>query len=311
MWDDPLYLEWAPFNILSQSSMSKSNEMNGGIGKNDAKRLILEQYVERISDVDIDPDRAELWTFLCCFLYCIVVACFVIGTCIEEFIEFPVSRIMFVKNLNFQTTEESLRKHLNEHIKEGRILSVKVKKHLKNGENVSMGFGFVEFDSMETATNVCRDLQGTVLDGHALSLQLCHAKNDRPVPKSVEKGKHSTKLLVGNVAFEATTEELRNLFSPFGQFPLMFDGSMEIKSLRLPMKFGSHRGFAFIEYGTQQEAQNALTALRETHLRGRHLVIERAKEGESLDELRARTAAQFNQHNEFENAFKLCKKRKL
>ncbi|KAL6531967.1 hypothetical protein OROGR_013937 [Orobanche gracilis] len=268
--DAPLYLEWAPFNILSQSSMSKSNEMNGGIGENDAKRLILEQNVERISDVDIDPDRAE-------------------------------SRTLFVKNLNFQTTEESLRKHLNEHIKEGRILSVKVKKHLKNGKNVSMGVGFVEFDSMETATNVCRDLQGTVLDGHALILQLCHAKNDRPVPKSVENGKHSTKLLVRNVAFEATAEELRNLFSPFGQ----------IKSLRLPMKFGSQKGFAFIEYGTQQEAQNALTALRETHLRGRHLVIERAKEGESLDELRARTAAQFNQHNEFENAFKLCKKRKL
>ncbi|KAL6500815.1 hypothetical protein OROGR_027323 [Orobanche gracilis] len=296
--DAPLYLEWAPFNILSQSSMSKSNEMNGGIGENDAKRLILEQNVERISDVDIDPDRAERWTFLCCFLYCIVVACFVIGTCIEEFIEFPVSRTLFVKNLNFQTTEESLRKHLNEHIKEGRLLSEKA---FEKWENVSMGVGFVEFDSMETASNVCRDLQGTVLDGHALILQLCHAKNDRPVPKSVENGKHSTKLLVRNVAFEATAEELRNLFSPFGQ----------IKSLRLPMKFGSQKGFAFIEYCTQQEAQNALTALRETHLRGRHLVIERAKEGESLDELRARTAAQFNQHNEFENAFKLCKKRKL
>ena len=34
-----------------------------------------------------------------------------------------------------------------------------MKKHLKNGKNVSMGFGFVEFDSPETATNVCRDLQ--------------------------------------------------------------------------------------------------------------------------------------------------------
>jgi len=34
-----------------------------------------------------------------------------------------------------------------------------VKKHLKNGKNVSMGFGFVEFDSTETATSVCNDLQ--------------------------------------------------------------------------------------------------------------------------------------------------------
>jgi multiple RNA-binding domain-containing protein 1 len=30
---------------------------------------------------------------------------------------------------------------------------------MKKGKNVSMGFGFIEFDSVETATNICRDLQ--------------------------------------------------------------------------------------------------------------------------------------------------------
>ncbi|TKY65528.1 Multiple RNA-binding domain-containing protein 1 [Spatholobus suberectus] len=267
--DAPLYLEWAPSNILSQSSTSKNNEMNSGIDENDAKRLVLEQNVERISDVDIDPDRVE-------------------------------ARSLFVKNLNFKTTYESLRKHFSEHMKKGAILSVKVKKHLKNGKNVSRGYGFVEFDSTETATNVCRDLQGTVLDGHALILQLCHVKNEGQVQKTVEKDKSSTKLLVRNVAFEATKKSLRDLFSPFG----------EIKSLRLPMGFRHHRGFAFVEYVTQQEAQNALATLSRTHLFGRHMVIERAKGGESLDELRARTAAQFREHNGFQNATKLSKKRK-
>ncbi|KAL6514892.1 hypothetical protein OROGR_020471 [Orobanche gracilis] len=266
----PLYLEWAPSNILSPSSTSKNNEMNSGIGENDAKRMILERNVERIPEVDIDPDRVE-------------------------------ARSLFVKNLNFQTTGESLRKHLSEHVKEGRILSVKVKKHhLKNGKNVSMGFGFVEFDSMETTTNICRNLQGTVLDGHALNLQLCHAKNDRPVQQAVQKGKSSTKLLVKNVAFEATTKELRKVFEPFGK----------IKSLRLPMKFGSHRGFAFVQYDTQQEAQNALNAFSSTHLIGRRMVIERANKGESLEQLRARTAAQFRKDNGFQNATELSKKRK-
>ncbi|MED6175286.1 hypothetical protein PIB30_076976 [Stylosanthes scabra] len=164
-----------------------------------------------------------------------------------------------------------------------------------------MGFGFIEFDSLETATNICKDLQGTVLDGHALILQLCHAKNGGQLEKKVEKDKSSTKLLIKNVAFEATEKDLRQLFSPFGQ----------IKSLRLPMKFGNHRGFAFVEFVTQQEAQNALKALSSTHLYGRHLVIERAKEGESLEELRARTAAQFSdEQNGFQNATKLSRKRK-
>lgn len=39
------------------------------------------------------------------------------------------------------------------------------------------------------------------------------------------------------------------LFSPFGH----------LKSARLPKKFdGSHRGFAFVEFTTKQEAKNAL-----------------------------------------------------
>ncbi|KAK9271484.1 hypothetical protein L1049_001843 [Liquidambar formosana] len=269
--DAPLYLEWAPANVLCQISTSERDEKNNGIvGENDARRILLEQHVEGIPDVDIDPDRVE-------------------------------SRSLFVKNLNFKTSDESLRKHFTEHVKEGRILSVKVKKHLKNGKNVSMGFGFIEFDSGETATNVCRDLQETVLDGHALILQLCHAKKDEKVLANVEKDKGSTKLIVRNVAFEATEKDLRQLFSPFGQ----------IKSLRLPMKFGNHRGFAFVEYVTKQEARNALQALSSSHLYGRHLVLERAKEGESLEELRARTAAQFtDEKTGFQNPTKLSKKRK-
>ncbi|CAM8967825.1 unnamed protein product [Rhodiola kirilowii] len=157
-----------------------------------------------------------------------------------------------------------------------------IKKHVKNGKNLSMGFGFIEFDSVDTATRTCKDLQGTVLDGHALILQLCHAKKDDKAPGKTDKDKSSTKIIVRNVAFEATEKDLRQL----------------IKRLRLPRKFENHRGFAFIEFLTKQEAQNALQALSNTHLYGRHLVLERAKEGETLEELRKRTAAQFTNAQE-------------
>ncbi|GAY42271.1 hypothetical protein CUMW_065530, partial [Citrus unshiu] len=78
-------------------------------------------------------------------------------------------------------------------------------------------------------------------------------------------------------------------------------GAEELKAANEVWKY--QRDFAFVEYVTKQEAQNALEALSNTHLYGRHLIIaiiattfqvlERAKEGESLEELRARTAAQF------------------
>ncbi|XP_011096857.1 multiple RNA-binding domain-containing protein 1 isoform X1 [Sesamum indicum] len=260
--DAPLYLEWAPGNILSQTSPAGDNKV---VGEHDVKRALLEQEVEETADADVDLDRIE-------------------------------SRSLYVKNLNFKTSDDSVKKHFTEHMKGGKILSIRVKKHVKNGKNVSMGFGFIEFDCVDTAVSVCRDLQGTVLDGHALILQLCHAKKDEVLPKKVETDISSTKLIVRNVAFEATEKDLRQLFSPFGQ----------IKSLRLPMRFGKHRGFAFVEYVTKQEARNALQALSNTHLYGRHLVLERAKEGESLEELRARTAAQFTDSD----SAKLSKKRK-
>jgi len=93
-----------------------------------------------------------------------------------------------------------------------------------------------------------------------------------------------TKMIVRNVAFEATKRDLSQLFGPFGQ----------LKSLRMPRKFdGSHRGFAFIEFVTKKEAANAYAAVKNTHLHGRHLVLEYAKEDEALQDLRERTAMQF------------------
>ncbi|KAL9272748.1 Multiple RNA-binding domain-containing protein [Drosera capensis] len=123
-------------------------------------------------------------------------------------------------------------------MKGGKILSTRIKKHMKNGKNVSMGFGFVEFDSMDTAASVCQDLQGTVLDGHALILQHCRAKEEKKVLK-------------------------------------------KNKSIRLPKKFGNHRGFAFVGFMAKQEAENALRLFLTLISMVCHLVLERAMEGET------------------------------
>ncbi|KAM0948695.1 putative RNA recognition motif domain, nucleotide-binding alpha-beta plait domain superfamily [Dioscorea sansibarensis] len=264
-----LYLEWAPSNILSLNVKAAKDGPASVVSEENIKSVLLEQSVQGLTEDEIDPDRAESWT-------------------------------IHVKNLNFKTSDEILKKHFSDHMTKGSIRSVKVKTHVKHGKSLSMGFGFIEFDSVDTATYVCRDLQGTVLDGHALILQLSHGKKVDQVLKRDEKDKSSTKLIVRNVAFEATEKDLRQLFSPFGQ----------IKSLRLPTKVGKHRGFAFVEFVTKQEAKNAIQALSSTHLYGRHLVIEQAKARETLEELRARTAAHFvDDHVGFQN--QPSKKRKV
>lgn len=61
-----------------------------------------------------------------------------------------------------------------------------------------------------------------MLDGHALVLQLCHARKNEKIPTKAGNDRSSTKLIVRNVAFEATEKDLRQLFSPFGQVSCYF-----------------------------------------------------------------------------------------
>ncbi len=61
---------------------------------------------------------------------------------------------------------------------------------------------------------------------------------------------------------------------------------------RLPEEFnGAHRGFAFIELTTKQEAKAASEGLGGTHQYGRRLVVEYAEaDAEGVEHMRAKTA---------------------
>ncbi|KAK9764444.1 Multiple RNA-binding domain-containing protein 1 [Basidiobolus ranarum] len=195
---------------------------------------------------------------------------------------------LFVKNLNFDTTEESLRKTF-EGIEGMRAVHIKTKPDPKNaGKKLSMGFGFVEFASKKAAQTALKALQGVKLDDHTLQLKLSDKKSiHEPTGhrKSTSSKKEGTKLLVKNIAFEATKKDLQQLFSNYGQ----------LKHVRLPKKFsGGHRGFAFVEFLTKQEAKNVMNNLASTHLYGRHLVIEYAEEEKSIEEMRAKTEREYS-----------------
>lgn len=59
--DSPLYLEWSLDNILSPSSkVEVDGQMNLAVGEKEVKKVLLEQNVQGIAEVDIDPDRVEV-----------------------------------------------------------------------------------------------------------------------------------------------------------------------------------------------------------------------------------------------------------
>ncbi|MCR4278643.1 MAG: RNA-binding protein [bacterium] len=77
------------------------------------------------------------------------------------------------------------------------------------------------------------------------------------------------KLFVGSLSWSATDEDLRDIFSPFG----------EIVSANVVMdrETGRSRGFGFVEYKTDEEAQAAIDALDGTEHMDRPIVVNVAK----------------------------------
>jgi multiple RNA-binding domain-containing protein 1 len=188
---------------------------------------------------------------------------------------------LFIKNLNFSTTEADLMNHLTSKlaINQGQIRTVSVPKKRKGEVELSMGFGFVEFTSSSGASKMLPRINSSALDGHILEVKpsdkrLSVAPSSALTPSQTSGGdeaNRSSKLMVRNVAFQATKEELKSLFGAFGA----------VKRLRIPRKIGGvHRGFAFVDFNSHQEAAAAMAALSRTHMYGRHLVVEYAKEEE-------------------------------
>ncbi|CAO3565600.1 unnamed protein product [Mortierella alpina] len=193
---------------------------------------------------------------------------------------------LFIKNINFKTTDEGLKKAFAS-VDGIKSTMIRYKPDPKNpGKTLSMGFGFAEFLSKDKAVTAMKAMNGFILDGSKLEIKFSDrsSASDSKTKSRVAPKDHGTKLLIRNIPFEATKKDIQGLFSTFGQ----------LKSVRIPKKMsGGHRGFAFLDFMTKQEAKNVYENVANTHLLGRHLVVEWAEEDSGLDVLREKTGRQF------------------
>ncbi|KAM9371840.1 putative RNA-binding protein 19 [Phaethornis superciliosus] len=270
----PLYLEWAPMGVfVSPAPQKKHPEAPEKGGK--ARHVLGEDTDTAVKDLEgtaaQEEEKEEEEEE-------------------EEEEESIPGCTLFVKNLNFATTEDTLRETFS---KVGAVKSCTIsKKKDKAGTLLSMGFGFVEYKKPESAQKALRQLQGCSVDGHKLEVKISE-RAIRPAVKSsrkkqTAKKQRTSKILVRNIPFQATVREVRELFSTFG----------ELKTIRLPKKTGgtgSHRGFGFVDFLTKQDAKKAFNALcHSTHLYGRRLVLEWADTEETVEALRRKTAEHFH-----------------
>ena len=79
----------------------------------------------------------------------------------------------------------------------------------------------------------------------------------------------SAKLFVGNLSYQATEEDLRELFQQAGT----------VQSVRIitDQFTGRPRGFGFVEMSTKEEAERAIEQLNGRLFRDRNLVVDEAR----------------------------------
>ena len=251
----PLYLEWAPLGVID-NKLKQKNAKN----KSAEKEAVLKAIrADGGKDTDASAGGEE-----------------------EDVAAYQT---IYLKNISFAVTETNMSEHLESldcgRARGLRTVSLPVKTD-GNGRTLSMGFGFAEYSSPTAAQSAIARLNGSVLDGHKLEVK----PSDKRLSKDTKAGKTAkadstnVKLVVRNVAFQATQAEIKTLFATFGN----------VKRVRIPKKLlGDHRGFAFVDFSTHQEAAAAMTSLTGTHFYGRRLVLEWAKEEtETIGQLRQR-----------------------
>lgn len=155
----------------------------------------------------------------------------------------------------------------------GNILSCKVATD-ENG--VSRGFGFVHYDSDESAAKAIENVNGKLLNGKKAFVGFFIPRRDREKNNSMQP--KWTNIFVKNLSKEINDEMFVQLFSKHGtitSYVLQKDGE------------GKSKGFGFVNYEKHEEAQKAIDELNGKEIEGQEIYVGKAqKKAEREKQLR-------------------------
>ncbi|KAL6145682.1 hypothetical protein ACLB2K_056367 [Fragaria x ananassa] len=174
---------------------------------------------------------------------------------------------VFVKNLSDETDNVALQAMFR---KFGNVLSCKVAM-FEDGK--SKGYGFVQFETEESAIAAIDKLNGSKVADKQLYVAKFVRKSDRVLPNPDVK---YTNLYVKNLDPDVREELLEEKFSEFG------------KIVRLAIardENGNSRGFGFVNFETPDDAKRALESLNGTQLGSKVLYVARAQKKAEREQL--------------------------
>lgn len=178
---------------------------------------------------------------------------------------------IFIKNLDEQIDNKALHDTFAAF---GNVLSCKV---ATDERGRSKGYGFVHYDTAESAESAIKAVDGMLLNDKKVFVGHHVSKKER-IAQIDEQKKQFTNIYVKNLDPEVTEEEFRDMFAKIGTITSAF--------LQIDAE-GRSKGFGFVNFENHLDAAKAVDALHDSENNGRKLFVARAqKKAEREEELR-------------------------
>lgn len=166
----------------------------------------------------------------------------------------PADHQVYIGNLPWTCSWQDLKTLAS---KFGQVVRADI---LEDNTGRSRGAGTVVFTTGEAAAACIQALNGTEYESRELTVRY-----DAAAQKRAELIEPGAKLYVGNLPWSASWQDLKDLFSKFGDV-VRADVAMDRIS-------GKSKGFGTIAFAKKADAEAAMNALNETEFRGRNIQV--------------------------------------
>lgn len=175
------------------------------------------------------------------------------------------ARKLFVAGLPESMTEDVLRQLFE--ATGSLVVEVSLPRDRATGR--PRGFGFVTLQTGEQAEKARSALDGSVQVGRAISVRPFQGATARREPKSEVQPSSPVEdrtLYVGNLPYDATADEVEQALERAGVAPVL--------RVHLPVgPDGRPRGFGFVTLASPEAVLQAIPAMQNADLRGRHVMV--------------------------------------
>lgn len=164
---------------------------------------------------------------------------------------------VFVENLDYSTTWQSLKDHMKQ---VGKVRRADV---FTGDDNESTGMGMCEFVYAEDVGAAVRKLNNSMLDGRPIHLYT-RGGTGMGGPGGREYGDGNVKVWVGNLNWDTRWQDLKDIMRQVG--------TVEFVKIYKDYQ-GRSKGSALVEFSDPSEAEAAIEELNDAELDGRRITV--------------------------------------